>query len=455
MTFAGAALLRQRNPPFPGWPVLAACAGAVAVSVGVAVAATSWPLLLLPGILIAAVMVVSVLRLDLAVLLLAAAIPLEYSVSLAGVPQLTVVKLAGGLCFAAFIVQLASRRMRFRLDITHVMLLAILGCILVATVAAQSLDSALLVTVRYVSYVGIYFVITAFAGDDRTLERIVWVLSIACAVASILAIHNLLTGFATRATPTYGDANDLAYILSTTLPLTLWLLRRRGPRRLAVLALVAVIGLADALTFSRGAAVGLGCALAWVLVTHRHQLRAALVPLTIVAIAVGVVGLTQQTRLSTAFTVKSAAASGNVTHRFDAWRSAVELIVAHPLIGVGPGNFQYFTAAVDDRPPTKDDPTVVHNTYLDIGAEVGLPALALLLAYVVTSFKRLHVAMRRRLGPPSMAIAVTAAMIVAVTAALTLSEQYYAPLWLMGALATCLWRSRRSKSAGAPGEAAR
>ncbi|HEY4869404.1 MAG TPA: O-antigen ligase family protein, partial [Candidatus Dormibacteraeota bacterium] len=168
-----------------------------------------------------------------------------------------------------------------------------------------------------------------------------------------------------------------------------------------------------------------------------------------------VVGLTQQARLSTAFTVKSAAAASNVTHRFDAWRSAVEIIVAHPLIGVGPGNFQYFTAVVDDRPPTSADPTVVHNTYLDVGAEIGLPALALLLAYVVTTFKRLRLAIRRRLGPPSLAIAVTAAMIVAVAAAFTLSEQYYAPLWMMGALATCLWQGRRSQSAVTPGEASR
>jgi putative inorganic carbon (HCO3(-)) transporter len=216
-----------------------------------------------------------------------------------------------------------------------------------------------------------------------------------------------------------------------------------------------VIVLADALTFSRGAAVGLGCALAWVLFTQRRQVRAALVPLAIVAVAVGVVGLTQQARLSTAFTVKSAAAASNVTHRFDAWRSAVDLIVAHPLVGVGPGNFQYFTAAVDNRPPTNADPTVVHNTYLDVGAEVGLPALALLLAYVVTVFKRLRVATRRRRGPPSMAIALTAAMIVAVAAGLTLSEQYYAPLWLMGALATCLWQGKGAKSAVASGEGAR
>jgi hypothetical protein len=31
-------------------------------------------------------------------------------------------------------------------------------------------------------------------------------------------------------------------------------------------------------------------------------------------------------------------------------------------------------------------------------------------------------------------------MVVAFVAALFLSEQYYAPFWLLGALATALWR---------------
>ncbi len=418
-------------------------AGVMAAAAAVAVATTWWPLLVIPGAVAGGVLVAALVRLDLALLLFAAAVPLEYSVSL-GNPQLTVVKLAGALCFASFAIQLATRRRRLRLDATHAMVLGILSLILVADVAATSLGDAALVTVRYVSYAGLYFVLTAFAGDHRTLERFVWVLSVASAIAGVLAVRNLLIGFDTRATPTYGDANDLAYILSTTLPLTLWLLRRRGVPRLVVLTLVAVIGIADALTLSRGAAVGLGCALVWMVVTHRSQLRAVLASSMIVAACIGVVAVTQQAQISLALRDKGIVAASNVDHRFDAWRSALLLIAAHPLIGVGPGNFQLYTAAVDNRPPTPDDPTVVHNTYLEVGAEVGLPALALLLAYVLTSFRRLHIAMRRQVGPPSFAIAATASMIVAVTAALTLSEQYYAPLWLMGAFATCLWQEAKA-----------
>lgn len=434
----------------PAVPVTAVLALAAAV----AVSATRWPLLVIPGAVGVAMIVGALVRLDFALLFFAAAVPLEYSVALGGNPQLTLVKLAGALCFASFAIQLATRRKRLRLDVTHAMLLGILGLILIAAVAAHALDTAALATVRYASYVGLYFVLTSFAGDHRTLERFVWVLSVASAIAGALAVRNLLIGLDTRATPTYGDANDLAYILSTTVPLTLWLLHRRGVHRLAVLALVAVIGIADVLTLSRGAAVGLGCALVWALLSHRHQFRAVVAPLMIVAAAIGAVALTQPAQISVALRDKGIVAQSNVDHRFDAWRSALLLIEAHPLVGVGPGNFQLYTAAVDNRPPAPDDPTVVHNAYLEVAAEIGLPALALLVAYVLTSLSRLRRAVRQHVGPPSFAVAATASMIVAVTAALTLSEQYYAPLWVIGAIATCLWQEAKARPMAAPAGAA-
>ncbi|MBJ7595201.1 MAG: O-antigen ligase family protein [Candidatus Dormibacteraeota bacterium] len=426
---------------------LAGALAAVAVAVVVAITATAWPILVLPAVGVLLVVVVAVMRLDLALMLLAAAVPLEYSVSFGGGAgsSITLVKLTGGLCFLSFIIQLATRRRHLRIDATHVMLLGILACLLVSTVAAQHLDSALPVTLRYVSYVGLYMVLSSFVGDYRTLERVVWMLSIASAVAGVLAIRNLLIGIDTRATPTYGDPNDLAYILSSVLPLTLWLLRYRGWARVFVLVLIAIISLADALTFSRGAALGLGVAFVWVLFYQRHLIRTALVPILLVLSLVAVVAVAQPQRLSKALLYKSNVASANVGHRFDSWRSALELIATHPFAGVGPGNFQYYNAQVDGRPPTSQDPTVVHNTYLDVGVEVGLPALALLLAYLATNLRRIRVAIRERIGPPSFAIAVAGAMIVAIVSALTLSEQYYAPLWLVGAMVTCIWQDMRMR----------
>jgi hypothetical protein len=42
-----------------------------------------------------------------------------------------------------------------------------------------------------------------------------------------------------------------------------------------------------------------------------------------------------------------------------------------------------------------------------------------------------------------LAVAVRAALVVALVGAVTLSEQYFAPMWILSGLATALWCSAR------------
>jgi hypothetical protein len=60
--------------------------------------------------------------------------------------------------------------------------------------------------------------------------------------------------------------------------------------------------------------------------------------------------------------------------------------------------------------------------------------------YLGAAFVRASVARRRGDGPPGLATAVRTALVVACVSALFLSAQYYAPFWLLGALATAMWR---------------
>jgi len=75
-------------------------------------------------------------------------------------------------------------------------------------------------------------------------------------------------------------------------------------------------------------------------------------------------------------------------------------------------------------------------------AELGVGGFLLFLAYLAIAFQRLTVARREELGPPGLASAARTSLIVAAVAALTLSEQYFAPFWLLGALGTALWGER-------------
>jgi hypothetical protein len=77
--------------------------------------------------------------------------------------------------------------------------------------------------------------------------------------------------------------------------------------------------------------------------------------------------------------------------------------------------------------------------------------MVLFLGYLIAMVARLTTAVRHRLGPPGIASAARTALIVGIFASITLSEQYFAPFWLLGGLATAIWHER---TLGAPATAA-
>src|SRR5262249_44711001 len=90
-------------------------------------------------------------------------------------------------------------------------------------------------------------------------------------------------------------------------------------------------------------------------------------------------------------------------------------------------------------PPGAEGLTVAHDAYLDIAAELGLAAAALFVIYLATTFWRLTRANREGYGLPGYAQALRISLVIALTCSVFLSEQYFMPFWLLGALATALW----------------
>jgi hypothetical protein len=63
----------------------------------------------------------------------------------------------------------------------------------------------------------------------------------------------------------------------------------------------------------------------------------------------------------------------------------------------------------------------------------------LFVTYVVTQLARARHIRRQGRRREGLAEGLQGGLIVAVVGALTLSQQYFAPLWLLGAMITCLW----------------
>jgi O-antigen ligase len=434
--------LAQRVPSVRSLGEPLALAGVLGLAAVLAVLASLWPLYTLLGLAAALVVGICIVRVEVAVLALVASGPLELALSY-GNAQITPTKAIGALAFVSFALNALATRRRIYFDWAHGIVLAILAIALLSTLQARELGDAISTTTRYASFVALFFVVSQFVGDHRLQRLIAWTLSIASTVTGFLAVKEFLSGNTLLARLPEGDPNDVAFVLATTLPLSFWLLREPGGRRALAVAMIAMISVAVVLTFSRGALVGLAAGLLWkILVDRRHVGVVAAAALTTGA-AIALVVFLAGGRVDSGLHAKGKVAGKNVSTRLEAWSLAGNFAVDNPLLGIGPGQYRDRYNAATDQLPGTTPLKVVHNAYLDIAAELGVVAGLLFVCYLVLMLVRAWTANITGRGPPGYGGALTIALLVGCVSALTLSEQYYAPFWLLGALATALWHERR------------
>lgn len=415
--------------------------GALATA-GLCVLAVRHPVTALGIFFATAALILCIWRVEIALLVLVAVGPLEAAYRPSGI---SLTKVAGALAFASFAFHALVTRRRLVFDGTHILVLLLLAVSLISTVNAHDQEAASTTVIRYTSFVAMFFVISQFGDDHNLLRRIVWVLTLASAGASYFALANLFSGRSLLAGLPYANENDVAFTLATTLPLALWLVRERGVKRLVALASSATILSAIVLTFSRGAFVGLAAAAVWKVVAERRHVGAFLFGgLAALATVLVLVNL-HSSQVHRASLAKQKVAQENIQSRLDAWSGAARLAADHPLLGVGPGNFQSYFFRATDRPSGTLLLTQVHNTYLDVASELGVIALILFVSFVVMSFSHAVQAERHSLGPPGLASALATALIVAAVSGSFISAQYSAPFWLLGALTAALWSQRVPK----------
>jgi O-antigen ligase len=370
-------------------------------------------------------------------------VDLDATATLAQLSLLSLPKIAGAAFLALLAAHMWQEPRDYRFDRSHALLclFLVLGCL--STVGAKLSLLAGLTTFRYAAFVALYVGLTGLARDPLQRTRIALALVASCAIAAAVAIATLLSGRTLVASTPFGEANDLAFLLATTLPLAIWLARRPGAWRPHLWAMTGVIALATLLTFSRGALVGIAAGLAWLVVVERRYLRQVAAGAAVVALVVAVLVATNYSRFRESYEAKRNVAKANVDNRLAAWRFAAELARDHPLVGAGPGNFGIHYERYWRAHPDAHHLGVVHNSYLEIASEMGIPALAAFLAFCATVFGRLYAAGRHGAADPAFLLAVRVSMVIAAVAGVFVSEQLAAPLWVLAGLATATWQGPR------------
>jgi O-antigen ligase len=156
--------------------------------------------------------------------------------------------------------------------------------------------------------------------------------------------------------------------------------------RLIATAIAGLALLPLLLSLSRGAWIGCGLAFVYfvlVLPEARRILLIAVVPLAIVGALVGSFAPSSPEFEVIGERARSLAAISPYDERPQIYAEAERQIRSEPLVGVGPGNFPAASgrALYADATVSADH---AHNLWLTWAAEVGLPALALIIAFMVS-----------------------------------------------------------------------
>ncbi|MGH7665053.1 MAG: O-antigen ligase family protein [Gemmatimonadaceae bacterium] len=198
----------------------------------------------------------------------------------------------------------------------------------------------------------------------------------------------------------YLDRNDFATLIVCTLPLVLFFLHQaRGPvRRFVLLGIVGMLCWALIRSSSRGGFLGLlGCS-AYLLVAFRavpSRTRIGVGGLLIAAFILAA-GSGYWERMATLLhpSEDQNYIGNSETGRMEIWKRGIGYMVDHPVLGVGPGQFP---AAELQLTPQGEQRALgerwklsaAHNSFVQIGAELGVTGLVLFLLTLAACYRRL------------------------------------------------------------------
>jgi O-antigen ligase len=175
----------------------------------------------------------------------------------------------------------------------------------------------------------------------------------------------------------------LMFALLAGLAIILW--DRATPVRWRWTAGVAVLlcGLAIVLAMTRGVWIAAAAGLLYLLWAWRRWTVLALPVVAVLAFAIGPPGLRER---MISIVHPHGDADSNM-HRYVTFRTGVEMIKAHPLLGLGPDmigpDFQQYVPADIPRPLPAGFYGHLHNVYVQFSAERGIPAMLAMIGFLV------------------------------------------------------------------------
>jgi len=366
------------------------------------------------------------------------------------VGDLTGIKYIGIVCLPYAIFHLAQRKTLPRFFLTWqarlFMVLYVLAALSSFLLARLPISASHFIS--YTSFLAFFF-ITVSVVDSRA--RVRWVVlsgigSIGLASVYVLRdwqlYHNLYAGY--RPGWVVGDPNYFTVNALLFMPVALLLLQQKQPRwqRLFCLGCLILTLAAVALSASRGGFLGLVASGLYFLLKSRHRVR----NFALVCGALAVLALPVQISPVQRLFHPTQSDEDAQQIRLALWDGGLKMVVAHPLFGVGLDNYpSEITKYVDPAKVPKYETVrrVAHNSYMEIAAEMGVPALFVFLGIIISCISSLGRVRRAALKSNDeflsrVALGLQSGILGASVALFFVSGEYQKMFWMAVFLTTCL-----------------
>jgi O-antigen ligase len=232
----------------------------------------------------------------------------------------------------------------------------------------------------------------------RDVERFAVVQVLGMGIYSILIIWRYDIGMSGRlGNLVYYDANDLGMLIICTLPLAIYFLRREAAWYLRAMTLVVlpITLMTIVKTGSRGAFLGLLAVSIYMLVGFRAFTRQARIGAGLAAVMLLLL-IGNETYWSMMQTLLHPQedynwVGGAPEGRMEIWKRGMGYMLMRPLLGVGAGAFPVAEGTISQLAQLQEYGiglkwSSAHNSFVQIGAELGIPGLLSFVLLLTTAF---------------------------------------------------------------------
>jgi putative inorganic carbon (hco3(-)) transporter len=312
-----------------------------------------------------------------------------------GLSHIPMAKIAGGLALIALVFGVRRERAVKKWPV-EVKLLFVMLAHMILTIPFAYWRAGAFQTVfsKFAKGVIVALLVTVLVTSMRELKKLLWVQAASLAVmtlASVLTPHHGRMGGVLGGV--FENPNDLAINIALNWPLCFgfFLLTDKGWKKALWAGGMFIMVVGVVLTYSRSGFLAiLVCGLVSLyqfgLKGRRiHLVAGAGVSILLLAIAAPVFGLYPKiwiARMESTVMgrIKDSYDQGSREAREELMKESFSDMVTHPVFGVGPGNFGSFSGTW----------RVAHNTYTELGAEAGFPAIFLFLLVLWRAFTNLR-----------------------------------------------------------------